>query len=78
VGDPSVMDDNDDDRFILEETLSIDGNGASSDSPSSAGRHVSTRASRQLTKSSALSAVQLDLVKGPAKRHSPPKPQLCR
>ena len=73
-----MMEDRDEDRFMLEETLSMEGNGAKSASPSSAGRQVSTRASRQLTKSSALSAVQFDLVKGPAKRQSPPNPQLCR
>lgn len=78
VGEPMVMEDSEEDRFILEETLSIEGKGAKSASPSSAGRHVSTRASRQLTKSSADSAVQLDLVNGPAKRQSPPKPQLCK
>ena len=45
-------------------------------SVSSWGRHVSTRASRQLTKSSTFSALQFDLVKGPANLQRPPNPQL--
>jgi hypothetical protein len=41
----------------LDKTLNIEGYGANSSSPSSTGKQVSTMASKQLTKSSALSAV---------------------
>lgn len=47
-------------------------------SPSSAGRLVSTMASRQLTNNSALSKLVWLVEKGPANLHSPPKPQVCR
>ena len=58
------------------ETDNMLGYWFSSWSVSSCGRHVSTRASRQLTKSSTFSALQFDLVKGPANLQRPPKPQL--
>lgn len=60
VGDPSVRLDKEDERFMLDETLSIDGYWTMFCSPSSTGRHVSTIASRQLTNNSAPSTVQFD------------------
>ena len=45
---------------------------------SSLGNQVSTKASRQFINKSTFSALQLDLVKGPANLQSPPNPQLCR
>ena len=45
---------------------------------SSQGKQVSTRASSALLNSSTFSALLLAFVNGPAKRHSPPKPQLCK
>ena len=70
-----------DDSLILEltailETDSILGYWLNSWSVSSEGRHVSTNASRQLTKSSTFSALQLDFVKKPANLQRPPKSQL--
>jgi hypothetical protein len=61
VGEPSVRDDKDEDRFTVEETDNIE--GYCSRSPSSEGRHVSTIASKQFTNNSALSAVQFDCKK---------------
>lgn len=58
VGEPKVKDDKEDDKLIADETDNID--GYCSSSPSSDGKHVSTIASKQLTNSSALSAVQFD------------------
>ncbi len=58
VGEPKVKDDKEEDKLIAEETDNID--GYCSSSPSSDGKHVSTIASKQLTNSSALSAVQFD------------------
>ena len=49
----------------------------SSWSVSSLGSQVSTSASRQFMNRSTFSALQFDLVKKPANRHSPPNPQLC-
>ena len=60
----------------IELTLSMLGYCDSSLSVSSKGRQVSTRASRQLTKSSTFSALLFDFVKNPANRQRPPKPQL--
>jgi len=76
VGEPNVNDERDEDKFTADETESIE--GYCSRSPSSDGRHVSTMASKQFTNSSALSAVQLDLVNGPANLHNPPKPTDCK
>lgn len=59
VGDPRVRLESEDDKFIFDETLNIDGYCASSISPSSPGKHVSTIASRQFTNNCALSAVAL-------------------
>jgi hypothetical protein len=66
--DPMDSEDMDDDRFKVDEMPS--------ESRSSPGRHDSTimAFSRQLTKSSAMSEDPVDLVKVPAKRHSPPNP----
>jgi len=58
VGEPKVSEDKDEDKLTADETDNID--GYCSRSPSSDGRQVSTIASKQFTKSSALSAVQLD------------------
>ena len=60
----------------IEDTDNMLGYWLNSWSVSSNGRQVSTKASRQFTKSSTFSALQFDLVKNPANLHSPPKPQL--
>lgn len=60
VGDAKFSDESDEERLILEETDNMEGYWGMSPSHSSTGKQVSTIASRQLTKSSALSAVQLD------------------
>lgn len=59
VGEPRVRLERDDERFILDETDSMEGYCTSSISPSSPGKQVSTMASRQFTNNSALSAVAL-------------------
>ena len=58
------------------ETESMLGYWFSSWSFSSEGRQVSTSASRKLTNCSTFSALQFDLVKGPANLQRPPNPQL--
>lgn len=53
MGDPSVRLESEDDRFIFDETDSIEGYCAICWSPSSTGRQVSTMASKQFTNNSA-------------------------
>lgn len=61
VGEPRVKLDIDDDKFMVEETLKVLGYwDKSCSSPSSMGKHVSTIASKQFTKSSALSRFVCD------------------
>jgi len=75
VGDVMEIDVIDDDNFTFEEAENNDSYVEPS-SASSMGRHVSTRASSAFTNNSTFSALQFAFVKGPAKRQSPPKPQL--
>ena len=81
VGEASEMLVREEESLMLEltamlETDSMLGYWFSSWSFSSEGRQVSTRASRKLTNCSTFSALQFDLVKGPANLQRPPKPQL--
>lgn len=68
IGDPSGSEENEDETLLSAVVLVVM-------IGSSPGKQVSTNASRQLTNSSALSAVQFALVKGPANLHNPPNPQ---
>ena len=81
IGEESEMEVREEESLMLELTameltLSMLGYCDNSLSVSSRGRQVSTSASRQFTNSSTFSALLFDLVKKPANRQSPPKPQL--
>lgn len=77
LGEPSVREDMDELRFMVDDTLSVHGYSKSTHSADSASldKHVSTIASRQLTNNSALSRLDSVLEKGPAKRQRPPNPK---